>query len=203
MKIISFVLLATLGFNVTIMASTTSELTPEEKKELREDRNNMADTTIKKLLTKHKDLQKNLDSAAGYMVTNWQSTKVPVLGAGTGKGLIVDSRTHQKIYVDVTRYAFGGGSGKRSYKNLLVVQDQKLFDELKEGYTHYGKDAKPAVDSSAYTLYMLLGNGTSTTATVRRLNLTVDDVLTQYESMTLYPNAFGERSLANSDENSS
>ncbi|RLA72358.1 MAG: hypothetical protein DRG78_23940 [Epsilonproteobacteria bacterium] len=178
-------------------------MTLEQKVEARQDRDMMAKATIDALLKENDDLQKNLDSSAGYMVTNWKVTKVPVVGAGKGNGIIVDSKTDEKTYVKVSRYDIGGGWGARSYKNLLVVQDQEIFEDLKTGTTQFEAGAEVAagtvgVDGGSsslnkdYKLYMLLDGGGSATATARILRMSVDTELTVLENQTSYPNAFAD-----------
>ena len=174
---------------VSVLMSGCAQLSVDEKREARSERDAMADKTIAKLLTEQEDLQANLDSAAGYMVTNWKVTKVPVVGAGSGNGVIVDLKTKERIYVNVKRFDVGGGWGAKSYKNLLVVQSQELFDRLKTGTAHFEAGAEvaagtAAVDGSSsalntdYKLYMLLDGGGSATATARVLKLNIDEELT-------------------------
>jgi len=190
-----------LSVALLLMIGGCSQLTPEQKVEARQDREKMAEETISELLKENDDLQANLDSSAGYMVTNWAVTKVPVLGGGKGTGLIVDSKTNEKTYVNVSRYDIGGGLGTRKYNNLLVVQDQEVFDDLKMGVTQFEAGAEAAAGTSGaeasssslnkdYKLYVLLHSGGSATATARMLRMSVDKELTVQESQTSYPNAF-------------
>ena len=175
---------------LSIFISACAQLSVAEREEARSERDSMADKTITTLLAEREDLQENLNSAVGYMVTNWKVTKVPVVGAGSGNGVIVDLKTKERIYVDVKRFDIGGGLGAKSYKNLLIVQSQELLNNLKDGHVHFEAGAEVAAGTATvegssgalnedYKLYLLLDGGGSATATARALSLSIDKELTK------------------------
>jgi hypothetical protein len=91
-----------------LILSGCASLTVSEIEDKRKDLDTMAETAIKGLTVKDELLQSKLDSALAYGVANMKVTKVPMVGAGAGQGA-------------------------RSYKALMVINDQKILDEWKDG----------------------------------------------------------------------
>jgi len=116
-----------------LLLSACSGLTPKEKELQRQERQDMVAQTIKVLLQKNENLQADLDSSVGYLATSWKVTKVPIFGVGGGYGVLVDSKTKEKTYVNVNRFDIGGGWGARSYHNLLVIQSKEVYEKIKSG----------------------------------------------------------------------
>ena len=162
--------------------------TTDENEAARQAIDTMAETTISELLKEHKSLQSELDSAVGYMVTNWKTTKVPLVGGGGGNGVVVDNATKEHVYINVKRVDVGGGYGARSFKVLLVVEDKALLANLKNGAWKFEGGAEVTAgtasagggsggSNSEYKIYMLLDGGGSATVTLRALHSTVDSDL--------------------------
>ncbi|MGB5966056.1 MAG: hypothetical protein WBF77_02570 [Sulfurimonadaceae bacterium] len=162
--------------------------TLDENEAARQAIDKMAETTKSELLKEHKELQGELDSAVGYMVTNWKTTKVPLVGGGGGDGVVVDNATKEHVYINVKRVDVGGGYGARSFKVLLVVKDKALLANLKNGAWKFEGGAEVTAGTastggssggsdSEYKSYMLLDGGGSATVTLRALHSTVDSDL--------------------------
>ena len=173
-----------------VLLSACSGLTPNEKEAQRQERQDMAEETIKLLLLDNEELQADLNTSVGYLATSWKVTKVPFVGFGGGYGILVDSRTKEKTYVNVSRFDIGGGWGVRSYHNLLVIQSQEVYEEIKNGTFTFQGGAEVAAGTAAtggsssglnsdFKLYTHLDGGGSATATVRVLIVSVDDELAQ------------------------
>ncbi|VAX11077.1 hypothetical protein MNBD_GAMMA25-1473 [hydrothermal vent metagenome] len=86
------------------------------------------------MIEKEPAIQQEIDNSLAYAVANMKLTKVPIVGAGGGEGVIFIKETQQRIYFTVGRFDIGGGWGARSYKALLVVETQKVLDRWKMGY---------------------------------------------------------------------
>ena len=107
-----------------------AQLSVQEKDDARLALDKMAEETITELLKSNDDLEEKLKHSLGYMVTNWKTTKVPVVGAGSGDGVVVDQKTGHRTYVKVKRFDIGGGIGARSYKNLVLIKDAQFLKDL-------------------------------------------------------------------------
>lgn len=161
--------------------------TVDENQAARQAIDKMAEETKSALLKNHSELQGELDGAVGYMVTNWKTTKVPLVGGGGGNGVVIDTTTKEHIYINVQRVDLGGGYGARSFKTFLVVKDKALLADLKNGTWKFEAGAEVAAGTagtaggsggadSRYKSYMLLDGGGSATVTVRALHSTLSDL---------------------------
>lgn len=176
-------------FALTILILTScSQLSLEEKSSKRDSIDKMAQNTIENLIKEDPKIKHALEKAKGYMVLNWKVTKVPVVGAGGGEGIVVDSRDNHRVYIKVRRFDIGGGWGVRSYKNLVIIYDDSLMDRAKDGVIEFEAGAEVAagtmsVDGGSSALnkkmetHILLDGGGSATATIRVLWSRLDSAL--------------------------
>ena len=127
---------------------------------------------------------KELDEGVGYAVIEQKVVKVPVVGAGTGKGVVVEKATGQRSYLNVKRLDLGLGVGGKAYKVVLIFQDEKVLHEFANGKfaieagaeaTAKAGEAGAGVEGGSsnlkkgYSVYVLTDGGVSATATIRVL----------------------------------
>jgi len=160
----------------------------DAKKEARAKIDTMAQTTIKSLIKENPSIKNKLEKALGYAVIDWKVTKVPVVGVGTGKGVVVDKRSGKHVYINVSRFDVGGGWGVRSFKNLILTYDSDILDDAKDGDFKFEAGAEVSAgtaqlsgDSKMFNTkvesFILSDIGGSATATIRFLRAVPDDEL--------------------------
>ncbi|MDF7826136.1 hypothetical protein P4B35_19045 [Pontiellaceae bacterium B12227] len=155
-------------------------LGPDQRSEL----DRMGADAIEQLKEKNPELSDVLDAGQGYLIVDIKVVKVPVLGGGGGKGVVVEKATGRRTYVKVSRIELGGGWGARTYKVLLAFTDPKLLKKVQAGTWAYqiGAEAsagKAAIEGSSqqldahkgYQLYTLSEGGASATWTIRTIRL--------------------------------
>lgn len=180
-KTISFILLSAL-------LTACSTMSSEEKNTKRAELDAMATKAIAGLVEQDETLRQRIDDSLGYAVANMKVTKVPVVGAGGGEGVFVNNKTKKKIYFTVSRFDIGGGWGVRSYKALMVIDDQETVDRMQDGVWEFqaGVEASAgtvaAEGSSAalgqgYTVHVLSDGGASATATARVIRIKINSDL--------------------------
>ena len=113
-------LLTILTIMVSVIAGC-STMTTTEKEQKRSELDVMAQTAITDLIQQSPEIQEKLDKSLAYAVADMKITKIPVVGAGGGEGVLVDKNSQQRIYFTVSRFDLGGGWGVRAYKALLLV----------------------------------------------------------------------------------
>ena len=174
--------------SIVLLFTACSQMSIEEKNSKREVIDKMAQTTIDTLTKEDASIKTALEDAKGYMVINWKVTKVPLVGAGGGNGIVVDKRDDTRVYIKVGRFDIGGGWGARSYKNLVLINDETLLDDLKDGEIKFEAGAEVAAGTLSaeggsgdlnpqMQIHTLLDGGGSATATVRVLRARVDSDL--------------------------
>ena len=130
------------------------------------------------------EASKELEEAVGYAVIDQKVVKVPMVGAGTGNGVVVQKSPDQRFYLNVKRLDLGMGWGGKAYKLVLIFQDKKLLQDLAKGKFkieagaeatakagEMGAGAEGASGSlkKGYSTYVLTDKGVSATATIRVL----------------------------------
>jgi len=157
-------------------------LSPEERIQKREAIDAMADKAISQLIGETPELQKRFDKAIGYMVVDAQTTKIPMVGEGSGTGIVVDKTTDERTYITVSRFDIGGGLGTRTFKTILIFYDKKLLKEATDGRWIFKAGAEASAGSAqvegssgskgkGYELYVLSEGGASVTWTAYMIRI--------------------------------
>jgi len=119
-----------------------------------------------------------LERSVGYIVIEMKVTKIPMVGAGSGLGVVVDRRTDTRSYLKVSRFEAGGGLGAQKFKVIIVFDDGKLLDQAAAGSWRYDAGAELAAGtassegsmqatSKGFQAYRLVEGGALATVTVR------------------------------------
>ena len=175
---------------VLVFVTGCSTMTATEKTSKQNELDTMATEAIEALKQKETDLQGKLDKSLAYAVANMKVTKVPVVGAGGGEGVLVIKQTQERIYFTVSRFDIGGGWGARGYKALMVINDPKILDAWKNGKWIFEAGAEASAGSAAaqgssagadkgFTMHILAEAGASATATARVIRVKVNRDLTE------------------------
>jgi lipid-binding SYLF domain-containing protein len=163
---------------VTALLFGCATLSPEESDAKRAELDAMADTTLEALLAATPEAGDLLDRSVGYLVIDMKVTKVPVLGAGKGYGVVVDRRVGTRSYLKVSRFDVGGGLGAQAFKIVVVFDDDKLLEKAAGGAWHYEAGAEFAAGSTSaegpvqkqpkgFKAYRIAEGGAAATVTVR------------------------------------
>ncbi len=167
-----------------------SSMTELEKNQKRSELDEMAETAIAGLIKQDPAIQQELDTSLGYAVANMKLTKVPIVGAGGGEGVTFIKNPQQRIYFTVGRFDIGGGWGARSYKALLVFNNQDVLDQWKTGKWSFQAGAEASAGtasaegsssglSQGFTMHVLSDGGASATATARVIRIKVNRELSE------------------------
>lgn len=174
---------------ILVFVTGCSTMTTTEITSKRNELDSMATKAVEALKQKETDLQGKLDKSLAYAVANMKVTKVPVVGAGGGEGVLVIKKTQERIYFTVSRFDIGGGWGARGYKALMVFNDPKILDAWKDGKWIFEAGAEASAGSAAaagssasgdkgFTMHILAEAGASATATARVIRVKVNKDLT-------------------------
>ncbi len=180
-----------LRFSFLALAFVTgcSTMSVTEITSKRNELDTMAAQAIEALKQEETGLQEKLDQSLAYGVANMKVTKVPVVGAGGGEGVLIIKQTQERIYFTVGRFDIGGGWGARGYKALMVINDQKILDAWKDGKWVFEAGAEASAGSAAaegsssgadkgFSMHILAEVGASATATARVIRVKVNSDLT-------------------------
>jgi lipid-binding SYLF domain-containing protein len=166
-----------------------STMTVTEKDQKRSELDAMAETAIAGLIEQDANVKTEMDKSVGYAVANMKVTKVPIIGAGGGEGVLVDKKTNKRTYFTVSRLDIGGGWGARSYKVLIVINTQEILDRLDKDTWEFQAGVEASVGKAAaegsssdlnegFSVHVLSDGGASATVTARVIRMKVNSELT-------------------------
>jgi len=75
--------------------------------------------TLKRLYQENPETEQAVQTAPGYAVFHVVVTKVPLVGAGGGNGVVVDNKTGDRTYMKVRRFDVGAGGGVPGIVKIL------------------------------------------------------------------------------------
>jgi len=147
-----------------------------------EDMATLEKEALAQLSEQNPEATKELEEAVGYAVIEMKVVKVPIFGAGTGKGVVVKKASDQRSYLNVKRLDLGAGYGGKAYKMVLIFQDQEVLQDFANG--KFGIEAGAEATAKAgeagggseggsgnlkkgSSIYVLTDGGVSATATIR------------------------------------
>ena len=83
---------------------------PEERAGVRDEINSGVDETIASMVDTDPEFQKRFDASVGYFVSRFSATKIPIIGAGYGIGILYDKDNNSRTYMIFTRAEILGAS---------------------------------------------------------------------------------------------
>jgi hypothetical protein len=148
----------------------------------------LVDRTLADLYKQDPATKDTIANSVGYVVMSNKITKIPIVGAGAGYGVAIETKTGHKTYLKMTRFDIGGGWGVRAIRPVLIFTDAKVFKNVTTGHWHgqIGAEAAAKVgDSGAaggggsdnagkdkgYTMRVITDAGVSATATAAVIHL--------------------------------
>ena len=178
-----------LVFTLAIILLAGCATIPVEKRAgLREEINQGAENTIASLVERTPELQELLDTSVGYFVGQLSSAKVPVVGGGTGLGVLYDREAETRTYININRFEVGVGIGAGRFQVLIVFQEREMFEQFRDGTWKSGIGIETAAGEKGTTtvssfgegtsLYLLPETGAAVIASARLVRLSVNDDLT-------------------------
>ena len=104
----------------------------------------MAQETLARLYRVHPSAQGAVEKAYGYAVFDNFGMKIFVLGGGKGKGLAVNNKTGEKVYMKMIEVQGGLGLGGKKFSVIMVFENQTVFDEFVNVGWEFGGQATAA-----------------------------------------------------------
>jgi hypothetical protein len=109
----------------------------------------LAENNITGMKATYPALEEKLETAAGYLALDARFVKIPFIGWGGGKGVLVNTTSGQKTYVKASRLDIGGGGGLREFDVLIVIYDEKLLKIPSVGKFYYGLGAEASAGTAS------------------------------------------------------
>ena len=145
--------------------------------------NELITRTLMDLYKQEPKTKEEIANSVGYAIMNNKITKIPIVGAGSGYGVAINTKTGERTYLKMARFDLGGGWGARSVRPVLIFHDEKMFNDFIDGSwsANMGAEAAAKVgDTGAaggagsgdvptekgYSTYLITDAGVSATVTM-------------------------------------
>ena len=107
----------------------------------------MRDTTLKDFYATRPEIKGELESAVGYAVFDASQVNLVLYLGAMGAGVMVDNAKGKETFMTMKRAGTGPGVGYKTYRQLMVFKDRKLFDT----FTSVGADVGASADATFKT----------------------------------------------------
>lgn len=139
--VVCFCFAAAVSISAQASPTPTPDLKIEKKKaELRK----MSSDTLKQLY-KVQPLAKNaVEKAAGYAVFSNTGVKILVSGSGMGRGVAVNNKSKNEIFMKMLELQAGLGFGVKKFKIVFVFDTDKAFNKFVDSGWEFGGQSDAA-----------------------------------------------------------
>ncbi len=110
----------------------------------REEINQAVSETLNQLYSLIPQSRDDIKGAYGYAVFSNFGMKILLFGGGKGKGLAVNNKTGNEIYMKMLELQAGLGMGIKTFKVIFVFANHRVFDEFVNSGWELGGQATAA-----------------------------------------------------------
>jgi lipid-binding SYLF domain-containing protein len=107
--------------------STAPKKTPEDH---RQAILTMRDDTLAELFKLKDSARAEVEAAPGYAVFNSAGLKILVVGAGGGRGVVVDNRNGKNVFMNMAEIGVGLGLGIKDVRAVFVFHNAAALDDF-------------------------------------------------------------------------
>lgn len=175
--------------SLLVVLSGCATLTEQEKQDKSTTIDVLVQQTIKKIIYKNPDMTSEFEAAPGYAILKLDTAKVPYVGYGNGKGILVDNLNKERFYLKAKINAVGSGLGAESFRIILLFENEKAVQKFKSGKIRFGARADVAAKTGdkegvriegkktiqkGFSVYVFNDAGVAATMTIWMLNISLD-----------------------------
>jgi hypothetical protein len=108
---------------------------------------NLRSATLEDFYATDPAIRAEVDGAVGYAVFDASQVNLVLFLGAMGAGVMVDNANGQETFMSMKRAGTGPGVGYKTYRQLMVFKDRKLFDT----FTTVGADMGASADATFKT----------------------------------------------------
>ena len=108
----------------------------------------MRDNTLNDLFALKDSAKAEILASPGYAVFNSSGVKILVVGAGGGRGVVVDNRTGKNTFMNMAEIGAGLGLGIKDVRVVFVFHNQTALDDFLFNGISIGANADAAAKLS-------------------------------------------------------
>lgn len=108
--------------------------------------NELHDKTLAKLYEKYPHARRVINECYAYATLSNSGVKVLFVGSSHGRGLAVNNRTGERVYLRMKELSAGLGLGAKEYDLVFLLNTREAWDNFIIGKTRFGAAASVSAD---------------------------------------------------------
>jgi lipid-binding SYLF domain-containing protein len=172
-------------------ANVAAAMSDADKSKAQAEIRSASQQTLSALYKAQPSARKAVEGAAGYATFNNFGMKILVAGGGSGKGMVVNSKTKKQTFMKMAEVQAGLGFGAKKFRLVWVFENDGALNNFVNSGMEFGAQATAAAKaggkgdsyqgampvSPGVWLYQLTDTGLALEATVKGTKYYKDDEL--------------------------
>jgi len=100
------------------------------------------DKTLAKLYEKYPHAQRVIKDCYAYATLSNSGVKVLFIGSSNGRGVAINNRTGEKVYLRMKELSAGLGIGAKEYNLIFLLNTPEAWENFIVGKTRFGANAE-------------------------------------------------------------
>ena len=128
-------------FVLVLMTASTvfaAKATPEQR---RAELNGMSEQVLERMYKKYPSSAEAMENAYAYCTISASSIKWGFWGDDHGRGVAVNNRTNERVYVKMHEGSLGVNLGAKEYDLLFIIADEAAWKRFISGNIKFGSEA--------------------------------------------------------------
>ena len=102
--------------------------------------------TLQKLYAKYPDAERVIGKCYAYATLSNSGVKVLFIGSSHGRGVAINNRTGEKVYLRMKELSAGLGLGAKEYNLIFLLNTPEAWENFIAGKTRFGASAEASAN---------------------------------------------------------
>ena len=138
--------LAALTVLLCLVTATTVSAARQSVVEQQQQVEKLHDKTLEKLYAKYPHARRVINECYAYATLSNSGVKVLFIGSSHGRGLALNNRTGERVYLRMKELSAGLGLGAKEYNLVFLLNTREAWDNFIIGKTRFGAAASASAD---------------------------------------------------------
>lgn len=138
--------LVTLTVLMCLLTATTAFAAKDSAAEQRWQIDQLSAKTLDKLYAKYPHARRVIDNCYAWATLSNSGVEVLFIGSSHGRGVAVNNRTGERVYLRMKELSAGLGIGAKEYNLIFLINTPEAWENFIVGKTRFGASAEASAD---------------------------------------------------------
>lgn len=134
------------AFLLCMMTAAAFASSKDSAAEQRWQVNQLSAKTLDKLYARYPNARRVINECYAYATLSNSGVKVLFIGSSHGRGIAVNNRTGEKVYLRMKELSAGLGLGAKEYNLIFLLNTKEAWENFIAGKTRFGASAEASAD---------------------------------------------------------